>query len=90
MKQLEEQLELRGIQLDKKQLQEMERLKPKGKGKDMTKKQYLLNVIEGLIKSGKWNNENTMKGGKGKGSGASSSDLVPHNNQHPAQQKTFL
>ena len=38
LKQLEEQLELRGIQLDKKQLQEMERLKPKGKGKDMTKK----------------------------------------------------
>ena len=67
MKQLEEQLELRGIQLDKKQLQEMERLKPKGKGKEMTLKRYLLNVIEGLFKSGKWNNENTMKGGKGKG-----------------------
>ena len=88
LKQLEEQLEFRGIQLDKKQLQEMETLKPKGKGKDMTKKTHVLNLIEGLIKSGKWNNENTMKRGKGKGSGASSSDLV--NNQHPAQQKTFL
>ena len=90
LKQLEEQLELRGIQLDKKQLQEMERLKPKGKGKDMTKKQYLLNVIEGLIKSGKWNNENAMKGGKGKGSGASSSDLVPSQQSASSTAKDIL
>ena len=90
LKQLEEQLELRGIQLDKKQLQEMERLKPKGKGKDMTKKQYLLNVIEGLTKSGKWNNENTMKGGKGKGSGASSSDLVPSQQSASSTAKDIL
>ena len=90
LKQLEEQLELRGIQLDKKQLQEMERLKPKGKGKDMTKKQYLLNVIEGLIKSGKWNNENTMKGGKGKGSGVSSSDLVPSQQSASSTAKDIL
>ena len=90
LKQLEEQLELRGIQLDKKQLQEMERLKPKGKGKDMTKKQYLLNVIEGLIKSGKWNNENTMKGGKGKGNGASSSDLVPSQQSASSTAKDIL
>ena len=90
MKQLEEQLELRGIQLDKKQLQEMERLKPKGKGKEMTKKQYLLNVIEGLMKSGKWNSENTMKGGKGKGSGASSSDLVPSQQSASSAAKDIL
>ena len=90
LKQLEEQPELRGIQLDKKQLQEMERLKPKGKGKDMTKKQYLLNVIEVLIKSGKWNNENTMKGGKGKSSGASSSDLVPSQQSASSTAKDIL
>ena len=90
LKQLEEQLELRGIQLDKKQLQEMERLKPKGKGKEMTKKQYLLNVIEGLIKSGQWNNENKIKGGKGKGSGASSSDLVPAQQSSSSTAKDIL
>ena len=90
LKQLEEQLELRGIQLDRKQLQEMERLKPKGKGKEMTKKQYLLNVIEGLIKSGKWNSENTMKGGKGKGSGVSSSDLVPSQQSASSTAKDIL
>ena len=101
LKQLEEQLEFRGIQLDKKQLQEMERLKPKGKGKETTKKQYLLNVIEGLIKSGKWNSENTMKGGKGKGSGgsrmpreasaeASSSDVVPSQQSASSTAKDIL
>ena len=90
LKQLEEQLELRGIQLDRKQLQEMERLKPKGKGKEMTKKQYLLNVIEGLIKSGKWNSENTMKGGKGKGSGVSSSDVVPSQQSASSTAKDIL
>ena len=90
LKQLEEQLELGGIQLDKKQQQEMERLKPKGKGKEMTKKQYLLNVIDGLIKSGKRNNENKMKGGKGKGSGASSSDLVPAQQSASSTAKDIL
>ena len=92
LNQLKEQLELRGIQLDKKQLQEMERLKPKGKGKETTKKQYLLNIIEGLIKSGKWNNENTMTGGKGKGSGAgaSSSELVPSQQSASSTAKDIL
>ena len=69
----------------------MERLKPKGKGKETTKKQYLLNIIEGLIKSGKWNNENTMKGGKGKGSGgASSSELVPSQQSASSTAKDIL
>ena len=101
MKQLKQQLELRGIQLDKKQLQEMERLKLKGKGKETTKKQYLLNIIEGLIKSGKWNNENTIKGGKFKGSGgsrmpreasaeASSSELVPSQQSASSTAKDIL
>ena len=85
LKQLKEQLELRGIQLDKKQLQEMERLKPKGKGKETTKNQYLLNIIEGLIKSGKWNNENTMKRGKGKGSA-----LVPSQQSSSSTAKDIL
>ena len=42
----------------------------------MAKKQYFLNIVEGWIKSGKWHHENTMKGGKGKGSGASSSSAI--------------
>ena len=40
------QLYLRGISLEKKQEDEMDRLKTKGKGKTLTRKDYLLNFVE--------------------------------------------
>ena len=79
------QLYLRGITLEKKQEDELNRLKTKGKGKTLTKKDYLLNFIEKLMMTGQWTNEvndqllksrteewKQMKG-KGKGSGSASS-----------------
>ena len=79
------QLYLRGITLEKKQEDEMDRLKTKGKGKTLTKKDYLLNFVEKLIQTGQWPDEindqllksrteewKQMKG-KGKGSGSASS-----------------
>ena len=68
----------------------MEGLKPRGKGNYMTTKQYLLTVIEGLIKSGKWDNENTTKGGKGTGSCASSTELVPSQQSSSSTSKDIL
>ena len=83
------QLYLRGITLEKKQEEEMDRLKTKGKGKTLTKKDYLLNFVEKLIQTGQWTDEindqllksrteewKQMKGkGKGSGSASSSSGL---------------
>ena len=83
------QLYLRGITLEKKQEDEMDRLKTKGKGKTLTKKDYLLNFVEKLIQTGQWTDEindqllksrteewKQMKGkGKGSGSASSSSGL---------------
>ena len=79
------QFYLRGITLEKKQEDELNRLKTKGKGKTLTKKDYLLNFIEKLMMTGQWTNEvndqllksrteewKQMKG-KGKGSGSASS-----------------
>ena len=79
------QLYLRGITLEKEQEDELNRLKTKGKGKTLTKKDYLLNFIEKLMMTGQWTNEvndqllksrteewKQMKG-KGKGSGSASS-----------------
>ena len=80
------QMHLRGIQLTEKQEEEMSKLKTKGKGKTPTKKDYLLDYVEGLIQTGKWADEindqllqkrmedwRQMKKGKGKGSGGASS-----------------
>ena len=83
------QLYLRGITLEKEQEDELNRLKTKGKGKTLTKKDYLLNFIEKLMMTGQWINEvndqllksrteewKQMKGkGKGSGSASSSSGL---------------
>ena len=80
------QMHLRGIQLTEKQEEEMSKLKTKGKGKTPTKKDYLLDYVERLIRTGKWADEindqllqkrmedwRQMKKGKGKGSGSASS-----------------
>ena len=74
------QLHLRGIQLTAEQEEEMANLKTKGKGKTITKKDYLINYVERLIQTGKWTDEindqllksrmeewRNMKKGKGKG-----------------------
>ena len=74
------QLHLRGIQLTAEQEEEMSNLKTKGKGKTITKKDYLINYVERLIQTGKWTDEindqllksrmdewRNMKQGKGKG-----------------------
>ena len=74
------QLHLRGIQLTAEQEEEMANLKTKGKGKTITKKDYLVNYVERLIQTGKWTDEindqllksrmeewRNMKKGKGKG-----------------------
>ena len=73
------QLHLRGIQLTEEQEAEMANLKTKGKGKTITKKDYLVNYVERLIQTGKWTDEindqllrsrmeewRNMKKGKGK------------------------
>ena len=52
------QLHLRGIQLTEEQEEEMANLKPKEKGKTITKKDYLVNYVERLIQTGKWTDEN--------------------------------
>ena len=82
------QLYLRGITLEKEQGEDISKLRNKGKGRTMTKKDYLLNFIEKLMETGQWTDEindqlikkrkeewRNMKG-KGKGSGSASS-IVP-------------
>ena len=48
------QLHLRGFQMTPEQQAKYDSLKTKGKGKDQSKKQYLIDVIEELISKGKW------------------------------------
>ena len=83
------QLYLRGITLEKAQEEEISSLRKKGKGRTITKKDYLLNFVEKLIQTGQWTDEindqllksrteewKQMKGkGKGSGSASSSSGL---------------
>ena len=45
------QLHLRGITLTEEQEEEMSKLKTKGKGKAITKKDYLINYVERLIQT---------------------------------------
>ena len=80
------QLFLRGIQLTPEQEEEIAKLKVKGKGRNQTRKDYLINYIDRLIQTGKWTDQvndqllqkrmiewREMKKGKGKGSGSASS-----------------
>ena len=48
------QLHLRGFQMTPEQQAKYDSLTTKGKGKDQSKKQYLIDVIEELISIGKW------------------------------------
>ena len=97
------QLFLRGIELTPEQEEEITKLKVKGKGRNQTRKDYLINYIDSLIKSGKWTDQvndqllqkrmvewREMKKGKGKGSGASSSDLVPAQQSASSTAKDIL
>ena len=70
--------------MEKEQEEEISKLRNKGKGRTLTKKDYLLNFIEKLMMTGQWANEvndellrsrmeewGQMKKGKGKGSSSS-------------------
>ena len=80
------QLFLRGIELTPEQEEEISKLKIKGKGRNQTRKDYLINYIDRLFQTGKWTDQvndqllqkrmiewREMKKGKGKGSGSASS-----------------
>ena len=80
------QLFLHGIELTPEQEEDISKLKIKGKGRNQTRKDYLINYIDRLIQTGKWTNQvndqllqkgmvewREMKKGKGKGSGGASS-----------------
>ena len=97
------QLFLRGIELTPEQEEEITKLKVKGKGRNQTRKDYVINYIDSLIQSGRWTDQvndqllqkrmvewREMKKGKGKGSGASSSDLVPSQQSASSTAKDIL
>ena len=80
------QLFLRGIELTPEQEEEIAKLKIKGKGRNQTRKDYLINYVDRLIQTGRWTDQvndqllqkrmvewREMKKGKGKGGGSSSS-----------------
>ena len=80
------QLFLRGIEMTPEQEEEISKLKVKGKGRNQTRKDYLINYVDRLIQTGKWTDQvndqllqkrmvewREMKKGKGKGSGSASS-----------------
>ena len=48
------QLYIRGVELTDAQKQEMDNMKQKGKGKNLTKKAYLLEVVENMIENNTW------------------------------------
>ena len=79
------QLYLRGIELTPEQEEEIAKLKIKGKGRNQTRKDYLINYVDRLIQTGRWTDQvndqllqkrmiewREMKKGKGKGSSSSS------------------
>ena len=79
------QLFLRGIELTPEQEEEIAKLKVKGKGRNQTRKDYLINYVDRLIQTGKWTDQvndqllqkrmvewREMKKGKGKGGGIGS------------------
>ena len=78
------QLFLRGIELTPEQKEEISKLKIKGKGRNQTRKDYLINYVDRLIQTGRWTDQvndqlpqkrmmewREMKKGKGKGSSSS-------------------
>ena len=80
------QLFLRGIEMTSEQEESISKLKVKGKGRNQTRKDYLINYVDRLIQTGKWTDQvndqllqkrmvewREMKKGKGKGSGSASS-----------------
>ena len=82
------QLFLRGIELTPEQEEEIAKLKIKGKGRNQTRKDYLINYIDRLIQTGRWTDQvndqllqkrmmewREMKKGKGKGSSSSSGGI---------------
>ena len=94
------QLFLRGIELTPEQEEEIAKLKVKGKGRNQTRKDYLINYVDRLIQTGKWTDQvndqllqkrmvewREMKKGKGKGS---SSELVPSQSSSSSTAKDIL
>ena len=82
------QLFFRGIELTPEQEEEIAKLKVKGKGRNQTRKDYLINYIDRLIQTGRWTDQvndqllqkrmiewREMKKGKGKGSSSSSGGI---------------
>ena len=82
------QLFLRGIELTPEQEEEIAKLKIKGKGRNQTRKDYLINSIDRLLQTGRWTDQvndqllqkrmmewREMKKGKGKGSSSSSGGI---------------
>ena len=82
------QLFLRGIELTPEQEEEIAKLKVKGKGRNQTRKDYLINYVDRLIQTGKWTDQvndqllqkrmiewREMKKGKGKGSSSGSGGI---------------
>ena len=82
------QLFLRGIELTPEQEEEISKLKVKGKGRNQTRKNYLIHYVDRLIQTGKWTDQvndqlvqkrmvewREMKKGKGKGSSSSSGGI---------------
>ena len=78
------QLFLRGIELTPEQEEEISKLKIEGKGRNQTRKDYLINYVDRLIQTGRWTDQvndqllqkrmmewREMKKGKGKGSSSS-------------------
>ena len=78
------QLFLRGIELTREQEEEISKLKVKGKGRNQTRKDYLINYVDRIIQTGRWTDQvndqllqkrmiewREMKKGKGKGSSSS-------------------
>ena len=51
------QLFLRGIELTPEQEEEIAKLKVKGKGRNQTRKDYLINYVDRLIQTGKWTDQ---------------------------------
>ena len=75
---------LRGIELTPEQEEEISKLKIKGKGRNQTRKDYLINYVDRLTQTGRWTDQvndqllqkrmmewREMKKGKGKGSSSS-------------------
>ena len=94
------QLYLRGIALTPEQEEEISKLKVKGKGRNQTRKDYLINYVDRLIQTGKWTDQvndqllqkrmvewREMKKGKGKGSGSA---VVPSQSASSSTTKDIL